>query len=96
MKLILILLMLFNCIDSPDKYYPVIDANTRIALAFGVKDQSCNYSHPIKSILPGKAEKRQVNVCVQAIMIKTCDEWRVVDPTPAICRTIRFQFKLKR
>lgn len=92
MKFVLLLLLVF-CQDNPDKYYKAVEANTRIALAFGVKDQTCNYSHPIKSILPGDSERRQVDLCVQAILIKSCEEWRVADPTPAICRAIRFKFK---
>ncbi len=97
----LLLIFIFNCEDynktqnSNDKYYTLQETNSRIAIAFAIKDSQCSYSHKLTSFIPGSGKKTQVNFCIQAILTRSCTDWNVPDPTPILCRTINFKFGFK-
>jgi hypothetical protein len=92
MKKSFFLLSLFlSCTDSTDKYYDVQESNSRILIAFAVKDAECGSKHNLKSIVPGNARKTDINLCVNSILIKSCIDWNVTDPTPLQCQTINYK-----
>jgi hypothetical protein len=83
------------CADTNDLYYSPGEANTKIIVAFAIKDAQCNYTHRITAFIPGEARKTEIKACVQAIYIKLCGDWNVSDPTPLLCRTINYRTNYK-
>ncbi|MBP7282771.1 MAG: hypothetical protein KBA66_14405 [Leptospiraceae bacterium] len=97
-KILLIgFLMFYSCADTNDLYYSIADANTKIMVAFAIKDAECNYTHTITAFIPGEARKREIDACVQSILTRICVDWIVEDPTPLLCKTINYRtnFKLR-
>lgn len=93
---LLILLLFYRCQNSDDLYYSVSEANVLLFRAFTTKDLGCSYSHNIPNIMVvGDSRKDEVDKCVSAITIKTCESWRVNDPTPLECKSISYRINYK-
>lgn len=85
----------FTCADTNDLYYSPSEANSKIIVAFAIKDAQCNYTHRITAFIPGEARKTEIKACVQAIYTKLCGEWNVSDPTPFLCKSINYRTNYK-
>lgn len=91
----LCLIYLANCTNVNDLYYSPGEANARILVAFAIKDAQCNYTHTVKTFIPGEARKAEITACTQAILTKLCGDWMVADPTPLLCKTINYRNNYK-
>ncbi|MDZ4728102.1 MAG: hypothetical protein SH817_18260 [Leptospira sp.] len=94
LKIFIFLILLVNCVQNRDEiYYHAGEANSKIFQAFAIKDASCGKSHIITTILLGRVKISDLNRCVKAIEIATCEQWQADNPTPEICKTINYIFK---
>ena len=89
-KIILLVLFIFSyCADTNDL------ANSKIIVAFAIKDAQCNFTHRLTAYIPGEARKTEVDACVQAIYTKLCGDWNVSNPTPFLCTSINYRTNFK-
>ena len=95
--LIQVLLLFFSCAYTNDLYYSIADANTKIIVAYAIKDAECNLSHTVNAFIPGEARKTEIDACVQSILTRLCGDWNAEDPTPLLCKTVNYRtnFKLR-
>lgn len=90
--LLLFVVILVRCRDSTkDLFYTVSEGNLLVIQAYSLKDSVCGTSHTVTNIIPGKARKTELDMCVEAIKIKDCDSWKISDPTPQQCKGIAFR-----
>jgi len=82
---------LYSCADTNDLYYSITEANSKIIVAFAIKDAECDYTHTITAFIPGEARKKEVDTCVQSILTRVCVDWKVEDPTPLLCKSINYR-----
>ncbi|MBP9889985.1 MAG: hypothetical protein KBF93_27045 [Leptospiraceae bacterium] len=95
-KIILLVLFIFSyCADTNDLYYSIAEANSKIIVAFAIKDAQCNFTHRLTAYIPGEARKTEVDACVQAIYTKLCGDWNVSNPTPFLCTSINYRTNFK-
>ncbi|PKA05099.1 hypothetical protein CH375_07085 [Leptospira ellisii] len=75
-------------------FYSFEDASTRLVVAYASKDAICNTSRRITALVPGRARKKDIDFCVNAVLAVSCEAWAstAADATPATCKAIEFRF----
>ncbi len=75
-------------------FYTFEDANSKLITAYESKDVTCNTSRRITAFVPGRARKKDIDLCVNAVLAVSCQSWAStsVDSTPSTCKTIEFRY----
>ncbi len=75
-------------------FYEFEDANTKLIVAYQAKDVLCNTSRRVTAFVPGRARKKDIDLCVSAVFAVSCESWSSTsaDATPATCKAIEFRY----
>lgn len=75
-------------------FYEFEDANTRLIVAYQAKDALCNTNRRVTAFVPGRARKKDIELCVSAVFAVSCQSWSSTssDATPATCKGIEFRY----
>ncbi|WP_036096501.1 LIC13255 family lipoprotein [Leptospira weilii] len=75
-------------------FYTFEDANLKLISAYESKNVTCNTSRRITAFVPGRARKKNIDLCVTAVLAVSCQSWAStsVDSTPSTCKSIEFRY----
>lgn len=82
-----------SCTTQNDNTYDAGEANTRILSMFALRDLECGTTHQLNGILFNRADRNNVDTCVNALFLLDCTAWQAADPSPAVCRAIGVSFR---
>ncbi|MCG6166454.1 LIC13255 family lipoprotein [Leptospira sanjuanensis] len=75
-------------------FYTFEEANTKLIFAYESKDVTCNTNRRITAFVPGRSRKKDIDLCVNAVLAVSCQSWASTstDSTPATCKAIEFRY----
>lgn len=85
--------LIISCTTQEDNTYDAGEANTRILSMFALRDLECGTTHQLNGILFNRADRNNVDTCVNALFLLDCTAWQAADPSPAVCRAIGVSFR---
>lgn len=80
--------------NTDDDFYTFEEANTKLISVYQSKDVICNTSRRLTAFVPGRSRKKEIDLCVNAVLAVSCQSWASVstDATPMTCKSIEFRY----
>lgn len=95
----ILILSLFSSIgcyqrNTDEDFYTFEEANTKLISAYESKDVICNTNRRLTAFVPGRSRKKEIDLCVNAVLAVSCQSWASVstDATPTTCKSIEFRY----
>ncbi|EMF79683.1 hypothetical protein LEP1GSC188_1641 [Leptospira weilii serovar Topaz str. LT2116] len=80
--------------NTDEDFYTFEEANTKLISAYESKDVICNTNRRLTAFVPGRSRKKEIDLCVNAVLAVSCQSWASVstDATPTTCKSIEFRY----
>ncbi|WP_061224269.1 LIC13255 family lipoprotein [Leptospira weilii] len=80
--------------NTDEDFYTFEEANTKLISAYELKDVICNTNRRLTAFVPGRSRKKEIDLCVNAVLAVSCQSWASVstDATPTTCKSIEFRY----
>jgi len=74
-----------SCSDRNDQLYSTEQANQKLLEAILVQDARCGQGHALSVPVAANVSRKELDLCINAILSTSCTEWGTAGQLPAAC-----------